>query len=230
MKYLIHITTAILFLLMACESPANNSSQSAEKKEGPIAQTVSDVESSLNLDELSIATFAGGCFWCTEAQFERIQGVENVVSGYAGGTKKNPAYKEVASGRTKYAEAVQIYYDPEVITYEELLEIFFVGHDPTQLNRQGPDVGPQYRTEIFYRTEEEKATAEAMINKLDESGKYNKPIVTKVTPFTTFYLAEDYHQDFYELNPNQPYVFNVSRPKVEKVMKEFKDKLKPEYQ
>ena len=229
MKYLIHITTAIFFLLAACESTANHTEKAMEEKK-PMAQTVSDLEAGLNLDELSIATFAGGCFWCTEAQFERIRGVDNVVSGYAGGKKKNPTYKEVSAGKTKYAEAVQIYYDPKVITYEELLEIFFVGHDPTQLNRQGPDVGAQYRTEIYYRTEEEKSAAEAMIKKLDESGKYERPIVTKVTPFTTFYLAEDYHQDFYELNPRQSYVYNVSRPKVEKVMKVFKDKLKPQYQ
>lgn len=185
---------------------------------------------SLELEKFSKATFAGGCFWCVEAAFERIEGVKDVVSGYSGGSRPNPTYRQVSSGSTQYAEAVRVFYDPEVISYEELLEIFFVAHDPTQLNRQGPDVGRQYRSAIFYHDEAQKKAAEKYIAKLNESGKFSNPIVTEVTQLKNFYKAEDYHQDYYELNPNQPYVRSVSRPKVEKVMKVFADKLKKKYQ
>lgn len=175
------------------------------------------------------AIFASGCFWCTEAVFERVKGVEDVVSGYSGGPEKNPTYSEVSAGRTEHAEAVRVIYDPEVVSYHELVEMFFASHDPTQLNRQGPDVGKQYRSAIFYRNNEEKQTAEEVMKELDASGKYKRPIVTEITPFTAFYEAEDYHQNYYELHPDQPYVSSVSRPKVEKFMKEYKHKLKEKY-
>nr|WP_245558456.1 peptide-methionine (S)-S-oxide reductase MsrA [Fulvivirga imtechensis] len=181
------------------------------------------------LARLDTAIFASGCFWCTEAVFERIKGVEDVVSGYSGGTKSSPTYEEVSAGLTNYAEAVRVLYDPQVVTYLELVEMFFASHDPTQLNRQGPDIGKQYRSAIFYKNESEKSTAEEVMQKLTNSGKYDKPIVTEITKFTSFYEAETYHQNYYELHPDQPYVASVSRPKVEKFMKEYKHKLKEKY-
>ncbi|WP_026462496.1 peptide-methionine (S)-S-oxide reductase MsrA [Adhaeribacter aquaticus] len=178
------------------------------------------------------AIFAGGCFWCTEAVFERVQGVKQVISGYAGGKEKNPTYEQVSSGLTGHAEAVQVYYDPKVITYKELLEMFFVAHDPTTLNRQGPDVGRQYRSAIFYQNEEQQQLAEAYIKELDNNRAFPKKIVTEVKPLTTFWLAEDYHQNYYDIaeNRSNPYIMNVTAPKVHKFEKHFKTKLKPQYQ
>lgn len=175
------------------------------------------------------AYFASGCFWCTEAVFERVEGVGEVVSGYSGGNKPNPTYDEVAAGETDYAESVRVIYDPEIVSYSELVEIFYGSHDPTQLNRQGPDIGKQYRSAIFYETEKQKEIAEEWKQKLDASGKYDKPIVTKISKFDEFYVAEDYHQNYYERHPNNSYIYNVSRPKVEKFMKEFKHQLKDKY-
>lgn len=176
-----------------------------------------------------IATFAGGCFWCTEAVFERVNGVKNVVSGYTGGKEKNPTYQEVSYGRTDHAEAIQIYYDPEVVTYQELLEIFFYTHDPTQVNRQGPDVGAQYRTEVFYHDENQRKLATDYISKLNKSEKYARPIATKVTAYTEFWIAEDYHQNYYELNPGNPYIINIAVPKVNKFKRHFPDYVKKKY-
>ncbi|MCA6079228.1 peptide-methionine (S)-S-oxide reductase MsrA [Fulvivirga sedimenti] len=181
-------------------------------------------------ERLDTVYFASGCFWCTEAVFERVQGVYDVVSGYSGGDKKNPTYEQVGAGLTNYAEAVRVVYDSDQISYVELLEIFFASHDPTTLNRQGPDVGKQYRSAIFYRTDSEKSLATTMKEKLNKSGKYRNPIVTEITRFKSFYEAEDYHQNYYEIHPENPYVQSVSKPKVEKFMKEFKEKLKPEFQ
>lgn len=179
--------------------------------------------------KLETAYFASGCFWCTEAVFERVQGVYNVVSGYSGGEKKNPGYKEVSLGLTNHAEAVRVEYNPEEVDYTTLVEIFFGSHDPTTLNRQGPDIGKQYRSAIFYSSKQEKDIAIKIRERLDKEGAFKKPIVTEITPFDKFWDAEDYHQDFYELNPNQPYILSVSKPKVEKFMEKFRDKLKPEY-
>lgn len=178
---------------------------------------------------LDTAYFASGCFWCTEAVFERVEGVVDVVSGYAGGDRPNPTYRQVSAGITNYAEAVRIAFDPEVVSYKMLIEFFYASHNPTQLNRQGPDYGKQYRSEIYYRTEEEKQWATERKEYLDKSGKYDSKVVTLITEFTNFYEAEDYHQDYYEHNPNQPYVYSVSRPKVEKFMKEYKEFLKDKY-
>lgn len=183
----------------------------------------------LNAAELDTATFAGGCFWCTEAYFERVKGVKAVVSGYAGGTTPNPTYKQVSYGQTDYAESVQVYYDPEVVDYATLLEVFFATIDPTQLNRQGPDVGEQYRSVVYFDNEKEGKLAKEYVEKLRNSGRYNNPIATKVEPFTNFYVAEDYHQDYYELNPNDPYVVSVARPKVKKFVKEYPELLKEKY-
>jgi peptide-methionine (S)-S-oxide reductase len=175
---------------------------------------------------LETATFGSGCFWCTEAFFDRLKGVESVTSGYSGGKEENPTYQDVAYGRTGHAEVVQIKYDPEVISFKELLEVFWQTHDPTTLNRQGNDVGEQYRSAIFYHNEEQKQLAEHYKEELDKSGAFKNPIVTEITPFSTFYKAEKYHQDFYQLNPNQPYCTFVIAPKMEKFEKVFKEKIK----
>lgn len=174
----------------------------------------------------ALATFGAGCFWCTEAVFLDLMGVSKVVSGYAGGKVKNPTYREVTTGLTGHAEVAQITYDPTVISYEELLEVFWNTHDPTTLNRQGADVGTQYRSAVFYHNEEQRTIAEAYKSQLDASKVFGSPIVTEISPYTEFYPAEDYHQNYFELNPNQGYCQYVIRPKVEKFRKQFGDKLK----
>jgi peptide-methionine (S)-S-oxide reductase len=172
------------------------------------------------------ATFGTGCFWCTEAVFQELKGVYKVTSGYSGGSVKNPSYEAVCTGATGHAECLQIVYDPNIISFKELLEVFWESHDPTTLNRQGNDVGTQYRSVIFYHNEEQKKLSEEYKSKLDKSGAYSNPIVTEITPFTSFYAADDYHQDYYRLHGSQPYCSFVIRPKVEKFEKVFKDKLK----
>lgn len=179
-----------------------------------------------NQKKLEIATFGSGCFWCTEAIFERVKGVNKVVSGYSGGNTENPTYEEVCTGTTGYAECTQIYFDPNVVTYDELLEIFWKTHDPTTLNRQGNDVGTQYRSVIFYHNEVQKQKAEYYKKKLDNEKIWDKSIVTEITEFKKFYPAEDYHQNYYNNNPYQGYCAFVITPKVEKFEKIFKDKLK----
>lgn len=175
------------------------------------------------------ATFANGCFWCTEAIFEQLDGVISAVSGYTGGHVENPTYKQVCTGETGHAEALQIVYDPAKISFDELLEVFWETHDPTTLNRQGNDVGTQYRSGIFYHNEEQKEKAEKYKAELDKSGAFDKPIVTEITPFTKFYPAEDYHQQYFENNENaNPYCKIVIRPKIDKFRKVFADKLKKE--
>jgi peptide-methionine (S)-S-oxide reductase len=182
--------------------------------------------SQTKMKELETATLGSGCFWCTEAFFLRVKGIESVASGYSGGKVKNPTYREVTTGLTGHAEVVQIKFDPKVITYAEVLEIFWNTHDPTTLNKQGADEGTQYRSAVFYHTEEQKKTAEAYKAQLDKSGTYKNPIVTEITAFKEFYVAEDYHQNYYALNPNQGYCQYVIRPKVEKFNKQFAAKLK----
>lgn len=175
---------------------------------------------------LDTATFGAGCYWCTEAQFQQLKGVEKVESGFAGGNVKNPTYKEVCTGTTGHAEVCNITFDPSVISYDEMLAAFWTTHDPTQLNRQGNDVGTQYRSSIFYHNAEQKAKAEEYKKKLNEENVFEKPVVTEIVPFTVFYKAEDYHQNYYNENGDQPYCSFVVRPKVEKFKKVFKDKLK----
>lgn len=172
------------------------------------------------------AIFAGGCFWCTEAFFTDLKGVEKVTSGYIGGKTENPTYKEVCSGYTGHAEAVKILFNPDEVAYEDLLEIFFSTHDPTTLNRQGADVGTQYRSEIFYTTDAQKTAAENFIKLLENQNIFDKKIVTKVSAATKFYVAEDSHQDYYAQNTNQPYCAAVITPKLEKLKKNYKSKLK----
>ena len=176
--------------------------------------------------ELAKATFAGGCFWCTEAVYAQIKGVQSVTSGYIGGKNPNPTYQQVCTGQTGHAEAVEIAYDPQQVPYEKLLEVFFSTHDPTTKNRQGADVGTQYRSGVFYHDDEQKKTAEEVIAKLDAAKVFPGRIVTEVTPASTFYAAEKYHQDYFANNPFQPYCQAVVSPKVEKVRKVFKDLLK----
>jgi peptide-methionine (S)-S-oxide reductase len=174
----------------------------------------------------AIATLAGGCFWCIETVFNRLRGVESAVSGYMGGHTTNPTYHDICNGDTGHAEVVQATFDPDVISYRELLDVFFTLHDPTQLNRQGNDVGTQYRSAIFWHTPEQKAEAEAAIAELTASRQFAAPIVTEVTEATTFYPAEDYHQRYFEQNPHQPYCQFVVAPKVEKARAKFSGRLK----
>jgi peptide-methionine (S)-S-oxide reductase len=175
---------------------------------------------------LDTATFASGCFWCVEAVFQELKGVQSVVSGYTGGTVANPSYEEVCSGSTGHAEACQIAYDPKIISYPDLLEVFWKTHDPTTLNRQGNDSGTQYRSAIFYHTEEQEKLAEHYKSKLDSSGAFDAPIVTEIVPFTKFYKAENYHQNYFNEHGAKPYCIFIIKPKVEKFKKVFKDKLK----
>lgn len=179
-----------------------------------------------NMENKQVATFGGGCFWCVEAVFEKLEGVYEAVSGYAGGDVINPGYKEVCTGKTGHAEVVQLTYDASVISFNELLDVFFKTHDPTTLNRQGNDVGTQYRSVVFYHNQEQKEATEKYISELAASDYYKDDIVTEISPLTEFYVAEDYHQDYFAKNPNQPYCTFVVEPKVKKVEKLFYDKLK----
>lgn len=172
------------------------------------------------------ATFGAGCFWCVEAMFESLQGVHEAVSGYSGGQLKNPSYKEICTGKTGHAEVIRITFDPAIIGYGDLLKVFFMAHDPTTLNRQGADVGTQYRSVIFYHNDKQERLALMVKEELERSGAYNNPIVTEISPVPTFYPAEEYHQEYFANNPNQPYCSMVVGPKLEKFRKVFKDKLK----
>jgi peptide-methionine (S)-S-oxide reductase len=182
---------------------------------------------SFDADGPEIATLGGGCFWCLEAVFDELQGVEHVVSGYAGGTVENPTYEQVSLGNTGHAEVVQVTFDPQTITYREILEIFFDIHDPTTLNRQGADVGPQYRSVILYHDAGQKEIAEEVIQELDQGGTWATPIVTEVLPLEAFYEAEPYHQEYFKKNPRQPYCRVVISPKVAKFRKRHSFRLKP---
>lgn len=177
-------------------------------------------------EQKETATLAGGCFWCTEAVFQRVEGVEKVISGFTGGTIKNPPYREVITGRTGHAEAVQIKFDPKKTSFEELLYIFFATHDPTTLNRQQNDVGTQYRSAVFYHSKEQKETAQKVIKKLEEGRLFSGPIITEITEAGPFYEAEQDHHDYYNQNPNQPYCRVIIDPKVRKLQEKFAHKLK----
>lgn len=201
-----------LFFGLAIISLATSCVQATEisnKKE----ETPKTMKSDMNLDGLSTAYFASGCFWCVEAVFESVEGVHEAVSGYSGGEEKNPTYYSVSSGRSGHAEAVQVFYDPKVVSYQTLVDVFYNSHDPTTLNRQGPDAGTQYRSAIFYETEEEKAIAEETIKRLLANGTFSK-ITTEVSKLDKFYEAEEYHQDYERRNPNQSYVRAVSIPRL----------------
>ena len=244
MKFSLSLLFGLLLLATSCDSQKTNASSAATATTNAApergAMTAGNPEpvAGFTIDDLDKkyegfekAYFAGGCFWCTEASFDRIQGVEDVYSGYAGGTEVNPTYKEVSYGKTSHAEAIVVYYDPAIIDYNTLLDVFFVAHDPTTLNRQGPDRGPHYRSAIFPINAEQEKLAKAKIKKLDASGKFSAPIVTTIEKAEPFYVAEGYHQDYYEdsSNPNWSYVTNVSKPKVEKVLRTFRERVKVEY-
>ena len=180
----------------------------------------------MNAKQVEIATFGAGCFWCTEAVFLNLKGLEKVESGYSGGKIKNPSYREISTGTTGHAEVTQITYDAKTVSFEDLLEVFWNTHDPTTLNRQGADEGTQYRSVVFYHNEVQKKTSEAYMKQLETSKIYKNPIVTEISPLTNFFKAEDYHQNYYALNPNQGYCQYVIRPKVDKFKKQFASKLK----
>jgi peptide-methionine (S)-S-oxide reductase len=200
--------------------PAKNGSRPAPDNSTDPASTTPIPEG------MELATFGSGCFWCTEAVFQRLKGVESVVSGYSGGDVENPTYYEVCAGTTGHAEVVQVAYDPDVVSYAELLEVFWKLHDPTTLNRQGNDIGTQYRSAIFYHTDEQRELAGHYKRKLDESGIYSRPIVTEIAPFAKFYPAEKYHQNFFQANGSHRYCRAVIAPKMEKLEEVFRDQLK----
>lgn len=204
-------------------------SKEAAKPKNTDVRRIGDYVAGKGYEKYKVATFAGGCFWCTEAAFERIEGVVDVISGYSGGKEDYPTYEQVGYGRTTHAEAIMIYFDPAAVSYETLLDVFFTAHNPTQLNYQGPDKGPQYRSAVFYHNEAQKLATENKIKKIDASKEYQKPVVTEVSPYTEFWTAEAYHQDYYEHNPGNSYIQRISRPKVEKVKKKFANILKKEY-
>jgi len=215
------LLAALLLVSFSCQP------KSKTKKEVAAEVTPEKVIlSTTQLQEYETAYFASGCFWCVEAIFESVKGVKEVISGYSGGPEKNPTYEQVAYGRTRHAEAVKVYYDPEVISFKKLVQVFFGSHDPTLLNRQGPDSGAQYRSVAFYETKEEKKIIDDYILLLVSEGVYDKPIVTEVEKFDVFYDAEDYHQDFERRNPNNSYVKAVSIPRLNRFKENFKDYLK----
>ncbi len=208
-KVLIGLAVSLIYLSLF-KAGAEINYQLINKKEQKMAQ----------------ATFGSGCFWCTEAFFQRLKGVEKVVSGYSGGKIKNPTYREVCSGKTGHAEVIQVTYNPEIISYKALLEVFWKTHDPTTLNQQGNDVGTQYRSVIFYHDQDQENQAKHYKQELDKAGIFAGPIVTEISPYETFFAADDYHQNYYNSNANQPYCNIVITPKLEKFEKVFKEILK----
>lgn len=205
---------------MACTNPGNGNQKKSEELNNNQKSKVMETK---NLDT---ATFGGGCFWCVEAVYQQLEGVVSVASGYTGGQRANPTYEQVCSGATGHAEVIQIVYDTTKISFDELLQVFWTVHDPTTLNRQGADVGTQYRSVVFYHNEHQKETTQSYIDKLNKEHAFANPVITEVSPITTFYKAEDYHQNYYNDNQNQPYCSFVIQPKVEKFKKVFGDKLK----
>ena len=239
MKNIFSILFILTLSVMACSQKQtsvnstsevkNTSAELAAKKAKTDVRKIAEYLEGEDYSAYKVATFAGGCFWCMEAAFERINGVIDVISGYSGGKEAYPTYEDVGYGSTTHAEAIQIYYDENVISFEKLLDVFFVAHDPTTLNRQGPDRGPQYRSAIYYHNETQKETIDKKISELTDAQAFRNPIVTEIAAYSEFWTAEKYHQNYYELNPQNPYVSKVSRPKVEKVKKVFKDILKEQY-
>lgn len=218
--YLFFLTS--IFLLSNCSN--TKSGNGATYKQNATTDTTINPD----LSAYNKATFAVGCFWCSEGIYEHVKGVKEVISGYSGGTKPNPTYEMVSSGKTDYAESIQVYYDSSKISYEDLLKVFFDSEDPTQVNGQGPDIGRQYRSIIFYANSREKDIAEKYIEKVNQSGKYDKPLAVQITPFKKFWQAEDYHQDFVQKNPDNPYVKKVSIPRFLKTQEQIPNLIKPD--
>lgn len=215
------LTTVLMMsvtMMISCAQAKN-----PNKENNTMSNTENTIIDGIKTDT---ATFGTGCFWCTEAIFQQLEGVISATSGYSGGHVQNPTYKEVCEGTTGHAEVIQIVYDPAKISFDELLRAFWESHDPTTLNRQGNDVGPQYRSVVFYHNAEQKEKTERYKEQLNQSNAFGKPIVTEISPFTIFYKAENYHQDYYNNNGSQPYCNFVIRPKLEKFNKIFKEKLK----
>ncbi|THV60286.1 peptide-methionine (S)-S-oxide reductase MsrA [Flagellimonas alvinocaridis] len=221
----ISFLTLLLFTSISCQSKTKNNKQEMGQKEQK--ETLKQMApSNEELQKYETAYFASGCFWCVEAIFESVKGVKEVYSGYSGGKKKNPTYEQVGYGRTDHAEAVEVYYDPNVISFPQLVQVFFGSHDPTTLNRQGPDRGAQYRSIAFYKDDTQKKTIEDYIAKLEAANVFGKPIVTQVKPFEKFYMAEEYHQDYEKKHPNNPYIQQVSIPRLNKFKAKFGSYLK----
>ena len=220
MRFLTLLLTIITTI--GCNTTTKSNSPQLTEASNPEKILLTDDE----LQQYETAYFASGCFWCVEAIFESVKGVKEVVSGYSGGKEENPTYEEVAYGRTHHAEAVEVYYDPKEISFLALVQVFFGSHDPTSLNRQGPDRGAQYRSIAFYKNENEKKTIEDYIKLLQSENVYDRPIVTEVTAFEKFWKAEEYHQDFERRNPNQSYIRAVSIPRLNRFKENFKEYLK----
>ncbi len=216
--FLMLVQTVLLFF-MSCQN-SEGKLQQTKTFETMTSQTTNTTH------QTDTATLGGGCFWCTEAQFQQLDGVLHISSGYAGGATKNPTYKEVCTGTTGHAEVIQVVFDPAKISYDEILAAFWQAHDPTQLNRQGNDEGTQYRSVIFYHSDEQRQIAERYKKQLNEEKAYDKPVVTEISPLTIYYKGEDYHQDYYNQNQTQGYCMFVIQPKLDKFKKVFKDKLK----
>lgn len=230
MKNIQLIVLGFAFLLAtSCQSKTKQHTITENASEKEATPEKIEKLSRQDLSKYETAYFASGCFWCVEAIFESVRGVQEVISGYAGGKEKNPTYEMVGSGQSSHAEAVEVYYDPKVISFVELVQVFFGSHDPTTLNRQGPDRGTQYRSIAFYKNDEEKKIIESYIQALKEQNVYSgAPITTEVTAFTKFYEAEDYHQDYERKNPNNSYIRNVSIPRLNRFKANFGDYLKEE--
>ena len=211
-----------IFFSSHCESNTKKKNQRSSEAQNQIKVKLSQKE----LQKYEVAYFASGCFWCVEAIYEDVIGVKEVISGYSGGTENNPTYEQVGRGLTSHAEAVKVYYDPKAVDFETLVKVFFGSHDPTTLNRQGPDHGAQYRSIAFYTNENEKRIIEDYITQLTENRVYNSPIVTQVEKFVKFYDAEDYHQDYERLNPNNPYIINISIPRYKRFQAKYPELMK----
>ena len=218
------IRTAILFFLALTRTSACQSSQNMSPKKDANMQTTAATTENTPTGPLEVATLGGGCFWCVEAVYQDLKGVSKVESGYAGGHVDNPSYQEICTGLTGHAEVIQVTFDPAVVSFKDILEVFFTVHDPTTLNRQGNDVGTQYRSVVYYHSPEQKSTTEAVILSVQEL--FDDPIVTEITAFDKFFKAENYHQNYYKDNPYQPYCAYVITPKVKKFKEKFKGKLK----
>ncbi len=225
-SFLIVFKLLIVFIMLLSTSGGTANNKKAMEKLSKSTYLKSESKLPANSSVNDTIILGGGCFWCVEAVYEMLDGVIKVESGYSGGTVKNPSYREVCTGLTGHAEAVQIIFDKTRTSEEEILKVFFTVHDPTTLNRQGDDVGTQYRSVIFYRNEQQRKIAQSIIDELNKAKAYDKPIVTQLDPFTNFYKAEDYHQDYYNQNKAEPYCKMVIQPKLEKFEKVFKDRLK----